>query len=94
MFQEYLAAMAKMNQPGVVAKLLDADFARWREVYALIGLINSSLATQSCIDIICKAHPAPSSPADWRRAVLAASIWADKLPRDESPKILLKTVWR
>ncbi len=47
MFQEYLAAIAKKDELDTVAELLDSDFARWREVYALIGLINTPLATKS-----------------------------------------------
>lgn len=84
MFQEYLAAMAKKDEPDTVAELLDRDFARWREVYALIGLINTPLATKSCVDAICLGTP--STVADWRRAVLAASIWSDKLQRAEEPR--------
>ncbi len=43
-FQEYLAAYAMRNKPGEVAKLLDDDYARWREVYALVALMKSDEA--------------------------------------------------
>jgi formylglycine-generating enzyme required for sulfatase activity len=95
MFQEYLAAQAKLNEPDDIAKLLDNDFARWREVYALISLINSPLATNSCVELICDPDVQPQTEADWRRVVLAGSIWADKLGPDEKvPPTLSKSVAR
>lgn len=82
-FQEYLAAYAMRNKPGEVAKLLDADEARWREVYALIALMKSDeMGTYECVRRICAAQP--QQRADWRRALLAGEIWRDKRVSEET----------
>ncbi len=78
-FQEYLAARAMRNKPGEVAGLLDADEARWREVYALIALMKSDeLGVYGCVQRICPTSGRPQTRADWRRALLAGEIWRDK----------------
>jgi formylglycine-generating enzyme required for sulfatase activity len=84
-FQEYLAAFAMRNKPGEVAKLLDADEARWREIYALIALMKSDeTGTRDCVQRICAVGRQPLNKADWRRVLLAGEIWRDRRVSDET----------
>ncbi len=84
-FQEYLAAYAMRNKPGEVVKLLDADEARWREVYALIALMNSNeIGTYACVNRICPTSKPPQTRAGWRCVLLAGEIWRDRRVSDET----------
>jgi formylglycine-generating enzyme required for sulfatase activity len=79
MFQEYMAGMRYYTDPAEVAPLVKKDFARWREVYALMALINSEPGTRDCLEEICPLGETPQNDVDWQCAVLAANTWADKL---------------
>jgi formylglycine-generating enzyme required for sulfatase activity len=84
-FQEFLAAYAMRNKPGDVAKLLDADEARWREIYALIALMKSDESgTRDCVQRICSTSKQPQTRADWRRVLLAGEIWRDRRVSEET----------
>ena len=78
-FQEYLAAIAIRNSYRKIVPLLDADFARWREVYALNALMQSNeLGTALCVNQICPLEIVPQTAAAWQRVLLAGEIWLDK----------------
>lgn len=76
MFQEYMAAKYKENAVEEIVAVLDEDFTRWREVFALIALMGNARHTANCLEELLA--DCPRNEREWRRCLLAADIWADK----------------
>jgi formylglycine-generating enzyme required for sulfatase activity len=84
--QEYLAAKAidefDRREELALPRKLDADFARWREVYALLALMNNPSHTRDCVEELCELNAAPATRQQARRAALAGQIWLDREPSE------------